>query len=129
MIITILIVLAALILVAQACIGLSFFISCIWEKEKRAALFAGLQCFGMLCVLFAFLYLVRIDFFETDTGLAILIIGLILGALVAVLFLRRTAPNKKAHTGTKGSIVGDVRRFDERDQVFASVASRSGCSL
>jgi reductive dehalogenase len=119
MIVTILIVLAALVLVVQACIGLGFFISCMWEKEKRATLFAGLQCFGMLCVLIAFLYLVRIDFFETDTGLAILIIGFFLGAVVAFLFLRRTAPNKKALEGTKGLIVKDVRRFDERDQVFA----------
>jgi len=119
MIVTILIVLAALVLVLQVCIGLSFFISCIWEKEKRATLFAGLQCFGMLCVLIVFLYLVRIDFFEKDTGLAILIIGLLLGAVLAFLFLRRTAPNKKALEGTKGLIVGDVRRFDERDHVFA----------
>jgi reductive dehalogenase len=119
MIVTLLIVLAALVLVVQACIGLSFFISCIWEEEKRATLFAGLQCLGMLCVLIAFLYLVRIDFFETDTGLAILIIGLLLGAVMAFIFLRRTAPNKKALAGTKGLIVGDVRRFDERDHVFA----------
>jgi reductive dehalogenase len=91
----------------------------MWEKEKRATLFAGLQCFGMLCVLFAFLYLVRIDFFETDTGLAILIIGLLLVAVMAFVFLRRTASNKKARAGTEGLIVGDVRRFDERDHVFA----------
>jgi reductive dehalogenase len=119
MIVTILIVLAAMALLVQACIGLSFFISCMWEKEKRATLFAGLQCFGMLCVLIVFLYLVRIDFFETDTGLAILIIGLLLGAVMAFLLLRRTAPNKKARAGTKGLIDGDVSRFDERDQVFA----------
>ena len=119
MIITILIVLAALVLVVQACIGLGFFVSCIWEKEKRAILFAGLQCFGMLCVLIAFLYLVRIGFFETDTGLVILIIGLFLGAVMAFVLLRRTAPNKKARAGTRGLIVGDVRRFDERDHVFA----------
>ena len=119
MIVTILIILAALALVVQVCIGLSFFISCIWEKEKRATLFAGLQCLGMLCVLFAFFYLVRIDFFITDTGLAILIIVLLLGAVAASLFLRRTAPNKKALKGTKGLIVGDVKRFDERDHVFA----------
>jgi reductive dehalogenase len=119
MIVTVLIILAALVLVGQACIGLSFFISCIWEKEKRATLFAGLQCFGMLCVLVVFLYLVRIDFFETDTGLAILIIGLLLGAVMAFVFLRRTAPNKKARAGTKGLIAGEVKRFDERDHVFA----------
>jgi reductive dehalogenase len=119
MIVTILIILAALVLIVQACIGLSFFVSCKWEREKRATLFAGLQCFGMLCVLIAFFYLVRIDFFGTDAGLAILIIGLLLGAVGAILFLRRTGPNKKALEGTKGFIVGDVRRFDERDHVFA----------
>jgi reductive dehalogenase len=127
MIVTLLIVLAALALAVQACIGLGFFISCMWEKEKRATLFAGLQCFGMLCVLIAFLYLVRIDFFDTDTGLAILIIGFFLAAGMAFVFLRRTAPNKKARAGTKGLIVGEVRRFDERDHVFARNRSlRSG---
>ena len=105
MIVTILIVLAALVLVVQACIGLSFFISCMWEKEKRATLFAGLQCFGMLCVLIAFLYLVRIEVFETDTGLAILIIGLLFAAVTAFVFVRRTAPNTKARAGTRGLIV------------------------
>jgi reductive dehalogenase len=42
-----------------------------------------------------------------------------LGIFAAILFLRKTAPNKKAIEGTRGFIVGAVRRFDERAHVFA----------
>lgn len=45
--INILIFIAALALVTQAFIGLAFFVSCIWEKEKRATVFAGLQFLGV----------------------------------------------------------------------------------
>ena len=48
---TVLEILVALGLAAQALIGLSFFVSCIWEDENRAALFAGLQFTGMLVLL------------------------------------------------------------------------------
>jgi reductive dehalogenase len=110
---------AALALMIQAFIGLTFFVSCIWEKEKRATLFAGVQLLGMLALVVAFFYLRGVGFFETTLGFAFLIAGLVFGALAAFLLMRKTAPNPKALAGAKGLIVGDVERHDERDQVFA----------
>jgi len=44
-------------------IGLSYFVSSIWEKEKRAANFAFLQFLIMTAVLIAYLSLVLSGFF------------------------------------------------------------------
>lgn len=108
-----------ILLIFQAAIGLSFLISCVWEKERRASFFATVQFLGMLGLVVLILYLKAIDFFGTGTGLSFLIAGLV-GAGGAVFFLlRKTAPNQKALQGTRGCIVGEVERFDERTQVFA----------
>ena len=119
MIVEIFIVIVTVVLIIQSFIGLSFFISCMWENEKRASLFAGLQFLGMLAFLLFFLYLVRIGIFESGTARIVLFGGVVFGALAAFLLLRKTAPNRKALEGSKGLIVGDVKRFDERDHVFA----------
>jgi reductive dehalogenase len=115
----ILISIAGLVLVAQAFIGLSFFVSCLKEKERRAGLFAGLQALAMLLLLGFFLYLCAIGFFRTGAGIALLIAGLIVCGTMTFFLLRRTPPNPKALQGTKGLIVGEVKRFDEREIVFA----------
>ncbi|MBW1913294.1 MAG: 4Fe-4S dicluster domain-containing protein [Deltaproteobacteria bacterium] len=106
-------------LTVQALIGLSFFISCIWEKESRAALFAFFQFLGMAFVLIVYLLLIRIGFFRTDIGFAILIVGYVLAILGAFLMLRKTKANPKALKGAEGLIVGEVKRQDEREIVFA----------
>ena len=61
MIVDIFIGIVTVVLIIQSCIGLSFFISCIWEKEKRASLFAGLQFLGMLAFLLFFLHLAMLQ--------------------------------------------------------------------
>lgn len=119
MIITILVWVGALLLVFQAAIGLSFLISCIWEKEERASLFAALQFLGMLGLVLFFFYLKAIDFFETTTGASLLVAGFVVAGGAVFFLVRRTAPNQKALQGTRGLIVGEVERFDERAQVFA----------
>lgn len=119
LIITILLVIGVLGLIAQTLIGLSFFISCILEKERRASVFAGLQFLGMFIVLIVYLYLIGIGFFKTNLGLALLIAIYIFASLVAFLLMKKTAPNPKALKGTKGLIAGDVKRQDEREIVFA----------
>jgi reductive dehalogenase len=119
LIITILLIIGIIGLLAQALIGLSFFISCIWEKEKRASVFAGLQFLLMTAVLIAYLSLVLSGFFETNIGLAVLIAGYIVVLLAAFLLLRKTAPNPRALQGTRGLIAGEVRRHDERTHVFS----------
>lgn len=106
-------------LIGQAFIALAFFISSIWEKEKRATLFAGLQLIAMSGLMIVFLLLTRSGFFETRIGGGVLISGFILGVLTLLLLIKKTATNPKALQGTKGFIVGEVKRHDEREIVFA----------
>ena len=49
--------------IITAIIGLSFLISCIWEKESRAALFAAMQFLLMLGLAILLFYLGAIGFF------------------------------------------------------------------
>ena len=119
LLIQILILLLALGLAVQACIGLWFLLSCIWEKEPRATVFAWLQFLGMLGLLIFFLFLSRIGFFDTGAGFASLVGVTLLAVLCAFLGLVKMGKNPKALLGTQGLMVGPVKRFDERDQVFA----------
>ena len=43
----IIILLVHLVLIGQAAVGLSYLISSIWELEKRASIFAGIQFLAM----------------------------------------------------------------------------------
>lgn len=119
MVIAIVAGIVAVSLIGQAFIALAFFISSIWEKEKRATLFAGLQLLVMAGLVIVFFLLITSGFFETGIGGSILISAFILGTLTLVLLIRKTATNPKALQGTKGLIVGDVKRYDEREIVFA----------
>lgn len=106
-------------LAVQAFIGLSFFISCILEKETRATIFALLQFIGMTIVLIVFIVLAINGIFHTTLGTVVLIIGYIGAIAAAVLLLRKDKPNPKALEGTKGLVVGEVKRHDEREIIFA----------
>ncbi len=108
---------AGLILIAM--VGMAFFISSIQEKEKRASIYGGIQLFGMIFLVIAFLYLYSIGIFNSGIGVFILTFLVALGIIVAILFCRKTSPNEKALKGAKGYISGEVTRFDERDHVFA----------
>ena len=106
-------------LIAQAFIGLSFFISCIWEKEPRASLFAFLQFLGMIGIFIIFVYLAWIEFFGAGIGFAILVAGYVCAAVAALFLLTKIGENPMALKGAKGLMVGEVKRHDERDHVFA----------
>ncbi len=114
-----LIFVAGLALSALAVIGLSFFISSLWEREERATRFAALQGALMLALLLGFFLLVRAGFFTTGAGFVVLIGGLAAGAVAAFLLLRRTSANPRALDGARGLVVGEVERWDEREIVFA----------
>lgn len=103
----------------QALIGLSFFISCIWERETRASVFALGQFIVMAAGLAVFLVLSLKGFFHTPLGTTVLILGYMGGITLAVLFLKKSKPNPRALAGTKGLMVGEVKRFDEREVIFA----------
>ncbi len=115
----ILIILMAVVLVIQALLGLHFFLSSVWEDERRASWFSGVQFVGMLALLVLYFYLWRMGFFQTTLGTVLLVLALVSGACACFVLLKRTEPNKKALEGTKGFMVGEVRRFDEREHVFA----------
>lgn len=112
-------IIAALLLASQTFIALSYFVSCIWEREKRASFFAGLQLTGMLLMLALFFYLWSIGLFQTVSGSALLGAALIAASLSMFLLARRSPPNPKALKGAKGLIVGQPNRVDEREIVFA----------
>lgn len=110
---------AGIVLTAQALVGLSFFISCLREREKRASIFAGLQLTAMLLIIILFLYLRGTGFFQTTLGAALLALTLLTAAVGFFFLFRRSAPNLNSLKGTKGHIVGEVKRVDEREIVFA----------
>jgi hypothetical protein len=113
-----LVIIEALFLSVVALFTLSFVLSCIWEREGRAALIGGvtfLILLGAEAVLFA---LRAAGFFQSTAGLLILLVGLAI-SLTVLLLLVRFGRNPRAQQGTKGYIVGEVKRFDEREQVFS----------
>jgi reductive dehalogenase len=110
--VTILTFILGLALCVQAFIGLTFFISSIQEKEKRASILSGLQLLGMLVLVAVFFYLNNVEFFDKGAGLAIMICALIAGALGSLILFSRIGSNPRALQGTKGLIVGEVMRVD-----------------
>jgi len=106
-------------LILLSLIGMAFFISSVFEKEKRASFFGGLQLFGMISLVIGFLYMYSIGLFNSRAGVLMLSFLTAFGTIVVMLFFRRTNPNEKALAGTKGYIAGQANRFDERDHVFS----------
>ncbi|MCP4750515.1 MAG: hypothetical protein GY866_06455 [Proteobacteria bacterium] len=102
-----------------AVVGFSYFVSSIWERERRAVLFSGLQFLGMTVLLVVFAFLQYLRFFDTDLGFKILVGTVAVGFAVVVLLWARIGTNSKALEGTKGLVVGEVKRYDEREIVFA----------
>jgi reductive dehalogenase len=117
--VSVLVSIGILFLAIIAFFSLAFVVSSIWERERRAALIGGLiSC--VLLGLIAVLFVIReTGFFRTTIGLTVLLAGLIVMAGAFLLMSKRTAQNPRALEGTKGYVVGEVERFDERNQVFA----------
>lgn len=112
-------ILALLALLIQAFIGLAFLISSIWEKEPRATVFGTLQFLGMVLPIPIVLYLWQNGFFNTPFGFLSMVAGILAGVAGVIMVTVRTGWNPKALAGTRGYIVGEVKRQDEREHVFA----------
>ncbi len=115
----VLIVMAGLALLALTVAGLSYFVSSMWEREGRASVFSGAQFVILTALTAFFIYLWAMGFFDSGAGSAVLIIGLVLLVAGTFFIVRKSGTNPKALEGTKGMIVGDVDRHDEREIVFS----------
>jgi reductive dehalogenase len=108
----------ALVLAVLALVTLAFTISSIWEREERAALIGGVTFLILLGGEIGLFALRAGGFFESTPGFLILLLGLIIPVAVLLLWIR-IGRNQRALQGTKGYIIGKVKRFDEREQVFS----------
>ena len=117
--VTLLVALAALALGVLAFLSIAFYVSCIHERERRASALAAVISGVVVVALIRFLAAALEGFFDTPAGVLTLAAICAVLAIGGFLFVRRTAPNVRALAGTHGRIVGEVNRFDERDQVFA----------
>ncbi len=115
----ILVLVTVVALIVHTLVCLAYFVSSIWESEKRAGIFAGLQLVVPLGLLGFVFYLSGSGFFDTISGLVLLGAGVILIVLAPVLLVIKTYPNNKALEGSRGFIIGSVQRFDERETVFS----------
>ena len=113
-----LVFIGAIALGIQAVIGLGFFVSCIVERETRASVYAFVQFALMVAVLATYLILARNGFFYQPLGGKVFILLICIGLAGLFLVMRRES-NPRAKGGSQGYVVGKVRRFDERDLVFA----------
>ncbi len=113
-----LVLIGAVALGVQAIIGLGFFASCIAERETRASVYAFVQFALMVGVLMIYLILAQNGFFYRPPGDKLFIL-LICVSLVGLIFVMRRESNPRAKSGSQGYMVGKIRRFDERDLVFA----------
>lgn len=108
----------ALVIAALASVTLAFVISSVWEREKRAFLIGLVTFLILLGGEISLLVLREAGFFQSTLGLALLLVGLVIPVVVLLLVIR-TGRNPRALQGTQGYIVGEVKGFDEREQVFA----------
>jgi len=106
--------------VALICIFILLFVLfSIREGEKRATSAGAMALVFLVALEMGLFYLKRTWGFSDLVGVALLLGGV--AATYGGLFLvvRRTPPNTRALQGTQGYILGEVKRFDEREQVFA----------
>ena len=73
-----LVLITVVALIVHTFVCLAYFVSSIWEKEKRASIFAGLQLVLPLGLLGVVLYLSGSGFFDTISGMVLLGAGVIL---------------------------------------------------
>lgn len=119
MIETIFFIVAVMAGTLQALVGLAYFISSIWEKERRAAIFGCIQFLLMAGLVSGIFYLEGSGFFRTGPGFTILTFGLLMSLGLCLMLMLRIGSNPDAFKGTKGLMVGRVKRNDERDIMFA----------
>ena len=115
----ILLVLQAVLVLGVALFSFSFLIACINEKEQRAALVTGAVIAALIFLELCLYGLYTLGFFFHPAGKLLLLAGWAGIGYGIYFFGRRTGTNDRALKGVDGHIVGNARRFDERESVFA----------
>ena len=109
----------AVLVIGIVLFTIGFLITSLKENEPRAAMMAGALC-GLLVVIEICIYsLYTLGVFFHFAGMLVLVSIWMAGGAVVYFFCRRTGPNQRALKGAEGHVVGQVQRFDEREQVFA----------
>ena len=103
-----------------------FFLYSLQENEKQASFRAFILFVFLLGVTLLFALLCQMSFFSSSSGALLLILGNICAAIILLILTWKTPRNKRALNGSKGYIVDDVKRFDERRVVFARVRYQPG---
>ncbi|MGD8291410.1 MAG: reductive dehalogenase [Desulfobacterales bacterium] len=113
-------------LIVQAVIALAIFLftfgfllTSIRENENRAAAVAGVLCGLQAVVALLVYYLYTLGSFAHFIGA--LLMAIVSMAVIGMIyfFWRQTDRNQRALAGTRGYVVGEALRYDEREQVFA----------
>lgn len=117
--ITLMFLIGAIVLVGQALLAFTFFVACIQERENRAAILGGLQLLVMACIAIAYVYPATTGFYATPAGLWVLRVVLLYCVLAYVVLVKQWGAARRPLEGIRGFIVDSVKRFDERETVFA----------
>jgi reductive dehalogenase len=105
--------------IVMAFIAFCFFVSSIYEKERRASVIGGLQCVSVLIILSLIFTLFNAGFFYTGAGVMVLVLAALSAAIAVTAITVRLGVNRKALDGTNGLIFGKASRQDEREIIFA----------
>ena len=99
--------------------SVSFLIACINEKEQRAALLTGALIASLIILELCSYWLYTMGVFSNPGGKLLLLTGWIGIGCGIYFFGRHTGTNGRALKGVDGYVVGNAKRYDEREQVFA----------
>ena len=114
-----LLVTQAIVVLGAVVFSVSFLIACINEKEQRAALVTGALIAVLVMLELCVYWLFTLGIFTNPGGKLLLLSGWF-GMGCGIYFLsRHTGVNERALKGVDGYVVGNPKRFDERQQVFA----------
>jgi reductive dehalogenase len=112
-------IIMALVVAAFGAFTVLFVISSAREGEGRAAFLGGVVFVLLVGVGMSLLAIRASGFLSGPPGSAVLLGGVLVTSGGLILILKRDSRNPRALQGTQGYTVGDVKRFDEREQVFA----------
>ncbi len=109
----------AVVVLGVVLFSVSFLIACLIEKEQRAALVTGAMITSLIILELVVYWLFSLGIFSNPGGKLLLLTGWIGIGCGIYFFGRHTGTNASALKGVDGYVVGNAKRFDEREQVFA----------